>query len=70
MSLNQSFISDFSEYSRWSQRTKNIIYSLEQMLTTSLHYVKIICKISFKNVIIPENLINKNLYYLHIITIY
>ena len=22
MSLNQSFISDFSEYSRWSQRTK------------------------------------------------
>ena len=25
MSLNQSFISDFSEYSRWSQRTKNKI---------------------------------------------
>ena len=23
MSLNQSFISDFSEYSRWSQRNKN-----------------------------------------------
>ena len=29
MSLNQSFISDFSECSRWSQRTKNKI---------SLHY--------------------------------
>ena len=31
MSLNQSFISDFSEYYRWSQRTK-IKYKLHYMV--------------------------------------
>ena len=30
MSLNQSIISDSSEYSRWSQRTKIKIYKLEK----------------------------------------
>ena len=32
MSLNQSFISDFSEYYRWSQRTK-IKYKYTDILT-------------------------------------
>ena len=39
MSLNQSFISDFSEYSRWSQRTKNKIWTaLSLMYGETLMY--------------------------------
>ena len=40
MSLNRSFISDFSEYYRWSQRTK-IKYELHYGWCTGRHSIKV-----------------------------
>ena len=56
MSLNQSFISDFSEYYRWSQRTK---------IKYELHYINFLIpfgaslmKNMLKNVIIYKYLMS------------
>ena len=40
MSLNQSFISDFSEYYRWSQRTKTKYKLHYGWCTGRLHFEK------------------------------
>ena len=74
MSLNQSFISDFSEYYRWSQRTK-IKYKLHygwctgRRFTAATRHNTSCSEVKYKSLMMPNTYFRDGIFNPHLATI-